>query len=495
MPTVTYYYNCSSQNPLYNWKNDVENIIDGDDSTAGNDAFGAFLGENSIQLLISSQCIGNVSGQINTVELWAKLERTLGYDGYLKVIPYFNGTSSGNHLQAYVTYDEEWFNWDITDDPKGPIGTGRSWNWSDIKDIDCMVSGSGENGGARRIYQVELRIGYTNPSPVTNLGGSKNLIVPRSCLELDGTASDYLEATLTSGTKNYGNYSITMWVKPDQWGTDHHTLYNECFDTYWINSISDDYWRNRYFTHNETRVNELEMPILKTGYWYHLAFIHDSSNSLKSIYVDGNLHNYTNIGVSSSTSKRNHTYIGKDEDPPYDNFDGTIHDVRIYLDTILTSNEIERLSEGLDILNKSPTYQWKLDERKGDEAEDCRDSNDCTINGCEWVDRSLTCWNTRWDEGNWDVTVETFMNARDRNFLFGNVTPGAVRELYNILGTPKFIDTTYKSGNTLIYEPISGYGVSSLRQRRTIGIKNIQDTFLTRNLFSIKIEGNRLDIE
>jgi len=100
----------------------------------------------------------------------------------------------------------------------------------------------------------------------------------------------------------------------------------------------------------------------------------------------------------------------------------------------------------------------------------------------------------RWDEGNWNLTVETFLPSGARDSIFANVTPGAVSELYNILGTPKYIDTTYSSGNTLILEPQGGYGLSSLREKRMIGVKNISDTFINREYFNVKIEGIRLDI-
>ena len=111
----------------------------------------------------------------------------------------------------------------------------------------------------------------------------------------------------------------------------------------------------------------------------------------------------------------------------------------------------------------------------------------------------IDCWGTRWDEGNWDVTLETYMPSGDRNNLFANVIPTAVNELYNILGTPKFIDITFDSSNSLIIEPNyssqSGrmYGMSGITQRRTIGVKGISDTFLTPELFKVKIEGIRID--
>jgi hypothetical protein len=106
------------------------------------------------------------------------------------------------------------------------------------------------------------------------------------------------------------------------------------------------------------------------------------------------------------------------------------------------------------------------------------------------IDSSIT----RWDEGNWDIVIETFLNSSNRGKLFRHVTPGAVRELYNILGTPKYIDTTYSSSNTLIFEPQDGFGLSGVREKRTIAVKTIQDTFLNPDWFGIKIEGYRIDV-
>ena len=101
----------------------------------------------------------------------------------------------------------------------------------------------------------------------------------------------------------------------------------------------------------------------------------------------------------------------------------------------------------------------------------------------------IDCWATRFDEGNWDVTFETFMGSGARNFLFDNVVPGAVTELYTILGEPHFIDSTYSSSNSLRISPLGNTGLSGLRQERIIGVKNISDRFLVPDKFSLKIEG------
>jgi hypothetical protein len=101
---------------------------------------------------------------------------------------------------------------------------------------------------------------------------------------------------------------------------------------------------------------------------------------------------------------------------------------------------------------------------------------------------------SRWDEQNYNVIIETFMGSGNRNTIFSNIVPGAFRELYNILGTPKFIDSTYSSSNTLILEPQSSYGISSLREKRVVAVKSASDNFITPNYFNVKLETIRLDI-
>jgi hypothetical protein len=111
------------------------------------------------------------------------------------------------------------------------------------------------------------------------------------------------------------------------------------------------------------------------------------------------------------------------------------------------------------------------------------------VSGNSYPNSWIQCGCKRWDEGNWDTIIETYLSSGARNFLLQNITPGAYRELYNILGTPHFIDTTYTSGNTIILEPQHGYAISSVRQKRTITIKNITEQFINPNYYGIKIDG------
>jgi len=105
----------------------------------------------------------------------------------------------------------------------------------------------------------------------------------------------------------------------------------------------------------------------------------------------------------------------------------------------------------------------------------------------------IDCFCTRWDESNESVTFETVLGSGARNFLFQNVVPGAVTNLYTILGEPYNIDSTYSSSNTIIISPLGGTGLSGLRQERVIGVKNISDTFWVPNKFSVKVEGIRIN--
>ena len=104
----------------------------------------------------------------------------------------------------------------------------------------------------------------------------------------------------------------------------------------------------------------------------------------------------------------------------------------------------------------------------------------------------VDCWCTRWDESNYDMTFETYLNKTDRDKLYNNVRPGAVRELYKVLGKPTFIDSTYASANSLIFEPTDGWGVSGVREKRIIGVKTISDTFINKDYFNVKVEGKIL---
>jgi hypothetical protein len=117
----------------------------------------------------------------------------------------------------------------------------------------------------------------------------------------------------------------------------------------------------------------------------------------------------------------------------------------------------------------------------------CRLYYSCMKGTPEYIDIPIS----RWDEDNWGVVIETFCNASNRNIIFNHLVPGAVTEMYNILDTPTFFDLTYNSGNTLIFHPLDGTGISGLRDEATVIVDNISDTFINKDYFGIKIEGKK----
>lgn len=99
----------------------------------------------------------------------------------------------------------------------------------------------------------------------------------------------------------------------------------------------------------------------------------------------------------------------------------------------------------------------------------------------------------RWDISNDDLIIETFLPSGDRNTLYNHLSPGASRKLYSILGTNVFKDTTYVSGNSLRFEPISEHGISSVAWSKTVAIKGIRDDFITPSYLGVKLECVMLD--
>jgi len=96
------------------------------------------------------------------------------------------------------------------------------------------------------------------------------------------------------------------------------------------------------------------------------------------------------------------------------------------------------------------------------------------------------------DETNYEVILDIELKRADRDQLLSKITPGAISELYNILGEPRFIDTTYSSGNTLWIYPLSGTGLYSLRGPLKVGVRRYTENMVRWDLFKIRLECVRL---
>lgn len=65
----------------------------------------------------------------------------------------------------------------------------------------------------------------------------------------------------------------------------------------------------------------------------------------------------------------------------------------------------------------------------------------------------IDCRCSRWDVQDYSVTVETWLYKDNVDTLMENIRPGAVRELYKILGKPHFVDSSWQGYNTLRLYP------------------------------------------
>ena len=209
------------------------------------------------------------------------------------------------------------------------------------------------------------------------------------------------------------------------------------------------------------------------------------------VYVDGELQGYFNTtNVTYDTSSG---YIG---------FDGTqfwngyVSDFKVF-STSLLQTEINRVYYNKYYVPSSTVLWYNVNAIDGTSLKDSVNSHNPILNGNTTLTTgdSIDCWASRFDIDNYNITIETILSPGDRNDLFKNITPGAVRELYNILGTPYFIDSTYSSGNTINVDPIGN--LADIVNSYKIAIKSISDTPIGagNKLFSVKIEGTRIDLE
>jgi len=99
--------------------------------------------------------------------------------------------------------------------------------------------------------------------------------------------------------------------------------------------------------------------------------------------------------------------------------------------------------------------------------------------------RHIDCPCARWDEDNFSIVIETYLNKNQRDLLRNNIRPGAVAELYRILGKPVYYDTSF-GYNTITISPISGTQLANMRSGVTVYVKNYSEKILDSNDFHVK---------
>ena len=100
----------------------------------------------------------------------------------------------------------------------------------------------------------------------------------------------------------------------------------------------------------------------------------------------------------------------------------------------------------------------------------------------------IECPCARWDEENYSVTIETYLTKSQRDTLRNNIRPGAVAELYRILGKPVYYDTSFGM-NTITVAPISGTQLANMHSEVTLYVKNYAERITDANDFHVKIVG------
>lgn len=103
----------------------------------------------------------------------------------------------------------------------------------------------------------------------------------------------------------------------------------------------------------------------------------------------------------------------------------------------------------------------------------------------------IQCRCSRWDVNNYSVIVETWLKENDLNTLREYVTPGAVGELFTILGRPTYYDKTWTSGNTIKLKPNENNNLSKMRKETIVYVKNMTTSPIegSDGWINVKIEG------
>jgi hypothetical protein len=114
-----------------------------------------------------------------------------------------------------------------------------------------------------------------------------------------------------------------------------------------------------------------------------------------------------------------------------------------------------------------------------------------SLAGSDYID----CKCSRWDVQNYSVIVETWINKNEYQYIVNNIRPGAVGELYKILGKPLYYDSSWDGSNTLRLLPtpssslMSDSTLSKMRKETLIYPKNITTSPISEDWISLKIEG------
>lgn len=345
---------------------------------------------------------------------------------------------------------------------------------------------------------------------ITNTG-NMDIKVAQGCYSLGDGTPDYIEISgLQATVPDSGNaVSVSCWVKVTDWGADTSATWTnlvgkDCDGMTWGLSVST-HANPKFIFHvsgagannragQGTTSNEVTLDR-----WTHVAGTYAGGDKIGAnkkirLYIDGEIKDELTSPSGISRYVSEPVYIGGDATvTPGMPLSGLVHDVRIWSGVRLTDDEIRQVYNGLKIQTPYLIGHYKFKDRKGTTVDDAASGDyDGTITGGEWYDRDIRCWCTRWSESDNSITIETFLDPCDRNYLFDSVIPKEIRQNTNALGWEINRDGTFKSGNTLIFTPVSGTGLADKREERKLVVTTITDWFLTPDLFGIRVQGKRL---
>jgi hypothetical protein len=329
------------------------------------------------------------------------------------------------------------------------------------------------------------------------MSNNLNIYIPQGCLKFDGT-NDYAEI---AAIPTSGSFSIGVKFKTTGQGTFGPICSEYVVDGYrnWeigLTTTNKVVFRTRKLGTTATDFGITSNNSYNNNEWHTVVGTWDQPNTTMTLYLDGNTFTSSQVFATYQrvSSGQQYIYLAKDA---ADYFAGSIRDFILWSSNAQVPVDIydsEIYHNGGNPQEDYIMCHLKFKDKEGTTLED--DSIygiDGTTSGDPvWTDDPIGCMCSNWKESNYDITIETFLNASDRGYLFDNVIPGAVKTIYTILGRPSFQDLTYESGNTLVISPVSGTPLDDMYSQKSIAVKHITDNILNNDLFHVKIDGIKL---
>lgn len=184
-------------------------------------------------------------------------------------------------------------------------------------------------------------------------------------LELDGT-NDYLRTIDDNGLQLPGDYTLSVWIKPDvtqsAWaGVVAKTNSDESIN-HWTLQFNDASPRHLVVKHpTESWDTNIALTELNDALWHHVAVVYQGTGL--TAYLDGAVKNTSdpNNPFAPPGSGAGHLSIGVDRIAgPASMFGGLIDDVRVY-DSALSQANVQQLHAKLAVAS-APIGHWKFDE-------------------------------------------------------------------------------------------------------------------------------------